>query len=161
LKNKVGYWVALMAVLTGAASTGQAITLGDLRGSAVIGRPLDVSVPVLPGPGEEAGASCLSAEVMLGDAQHLNASVTVSPVASGQVPVSMVRIRSVMAVDEPVVTVVLRSTCGGLTTRQYVLLSDFPAPDLPRVAAAPVSDVLPLGVPNALTVPQQAEAGSG
>lgn len=161
MKNKVSYWVTLMAVLTGAVSTCQAITLGDLRGSAVIGRVLDVSVPVLPGAGEEAGASCLSAEVLLGEAQRLSASVTVAPVTSGPVPVSMVRIRSTTAVDEPVVTVVLRSTCGGVTTRQYVLLSDFPAPDLPRVVTAPeAASVTPEGAKH-LTALHQAEAGGG
>jgi len=156
LKNKASYWVALIAVLSGAASTSQAITLGDLRGSAVIGRTLDVTVPVSFGAGEEAGASCLSAEALLGDAQRLSVSVTVLPVATGTAPVSMVRIRSNAVVDEPVVTVALRSTCGGLATRQYVLLSDFPAPDLPRVAAAPVQQPLPPGA----ALPQ-AEAGSG
>lgn len=143
MKNKVSYWVAVMAVLTGAASTGHAMTLGDLRGNAVIGRSLDVSVPVSTGPGEDVNASCLSAEVLQGDAQRLRVSVTVSPETSSAVSVSMVRIRSAAAVDEPVVTVMLRSTCAGLTTRQYVLLSDFPAPDLPQVATAPVAAAMP------------------
>ncbi|WP_264568399.1 type IV pilus assembly protein FimV [Rhodoferax antarcticus] len=119
------------------------MTLGDLRGNAVIGRSLDVSVPVSPGSGEEVNASCLSAEVLQGDAQRMRASVTVSPETSSAVSVSMVRIRSAAAVDEPVVTVMLRSTCAGLTTRQYVLLSDFPAPDLPQVATAAVAAAKP------------------
>ena len=132
-----------MAVLTGAASTGQAITLGELRGSAVIGRALDVSVPVVFGAGEDASELCLSAQVLMGDAQQLSASVTVTPETSGPVPVSMVRIRSVASVNEPVVTIELRSTCGGIATRQYVLLSDFPAPDLPSVPTVPMAASVP------------------
>lgn len=140
MKNRVSYFVALMAVLTGAAAPGHAFTLGDLRGSAVVGRSLDVSIPVLPGSGEEALASCLSAEVLFADVQQLTPSVTVTPVTTGPVPMAMVRIRSNAAVDEPVVSVVLRATCGAATSRRYVLLSDFPAPDLPKASAASVAD---------------------
>lgn len=154
MKNRVSYFVALMAVLTGAAAPGHAFTLGDLRGNAVVGRSLDVSIPVLPGSGEEALASCLAADVLFADAPQVNPSVTVTPVTTGPVPMAMVRIRSTAAVDEPVVSVVLRATCGAATSRRYVLLSDFPAPDLPRASAASLADATsstPLKAPQAGT----------
>jgi len=162
LKNRVSYFVALMAVLTGAASTGHAFTLGDLRGSAVIGRSLDVSVPVLPGAGEEAQVSCLSADVLYADAQQVRPSLTVTQTTAGPVPVAMVRIRSASAVSEPVVTVVLRSTCGSPISRQYVLLSDFPAPDLPRAETPPVAEPLPpVSVGRSEAPPQGAASDNG
>lgn len=159
MKNRVSYFVALLAVLTGAASTGHAFTLGDLRGSAVIGRSLDVSVPVLPGAGEEVLATCLSAEVLFAESPQLNPSVTVSQSSAGPVAAAMVRIRSAAAVSEPVVTVVLRSICGSPISRQYVLLSDFPTPDLPRAQAPLPVESVPL-VSSEPSTPQPSAAGT-
>jgi hypothetical protein len=134
LKNRVRYVaVALAATLSGWALTGHAFTLGDLRGTAVIGRTLDVSVQVQTGPGEDAAASCMVAELFHADALQLAPSVSVSPASSGATV--LVRIQSRAVVDEPVVTVVLRSTCGSSTSRRYVLLADFPAVGLPMVSA--------------------------
>ncbi|WP_180125188.1 FimV family protein [Rhodoferax sp. BLA1] len=163
MKNRVSYFVALMAVLTGAAAPGHAFTLGDLRGNAVVGRSLDVSIPVLPGSGEEALASCLAADVLFADAPQVNPSVTVTPVTTGPVPMAMVRIRSTAAVDEPVVSVVLRATCGAATSRRYVLLSDFPAPDLPRASAASLAEATsstPLKAPQAGTADTNSSTSS-
>jgi pilus assembly protein FimV len=137
LKHRVSYFVALMAALTGAAAPSHALTLGDLRGSVVIGRSLDVSVPVTPAPGEDISASCLAAEVLFADALQI-ASLTV---AAGTVPAVQVRIRTSALVDEPMVSVVLRSNCGAPTSRRYVMLSDFPAPDLPKADSAPAGHV--------------------
>ena len=153
MKNRVSYFVALTACLTVAAAPSHAFTLGDLRGSVVIGRSLDVSIPVLPGAGEEALASCLSAEVLFADAQQIS-SLTVTPVTAGSVPTALVRIRSSALVDEPVVTVLLRSSCGSVTSRRYVVLSDFPAPELPRADSASVTANASHVPPTSLTVPQ-------
>ncbi|MCB8746129.1 hypothetical protein LHU53_04325 [Rhodoferax sp. U2-2l] len=159
MKNRVSYFVALLAVLTGAASTGHAFTLGDLRGSAVIGRSLDVTVPVVPGAGEDVLATCLSAEVLFAESQQLSPLITVSQTSTGSAP-AMVRIRSAAAVTEPVVTVVLRSICGSPMSRQYVLLSDFPAPDLPKASAPSAVDLMPLAS-SASSMPPQSAAGAG
>lgn len=153
LKNRVSYFVALTAVLTGAAAPVHAFTLGDLRGSVVIGRSLDVSIPVLPGSGEEALASCLSAEVLFADAQQVS-SLTVTPVTAGSVSTALVRIRASALVDEPVVSVLLRSSCGGAASRRYVVLSDFPAPDLPKAESASAAGNLLHVPPTPLNVPQ-------
>jgi hypothetical protein len=48
------------AILSLAASPVHAFTLGELNGVALIGRSLDVTVPVQSGPGEEASASCFT-----------------------------------------------------------------------------------------------------
>ena len=161
LKNRVSYFVALMAVLTGAAVPAHAFTLGDLRGNAVIGRALDVSVPVSPGAGEEALASCLSADVFFADSQQLNPSVTVTPVTTGSVSTALVRIRSGSAVSEPVVSVLLRSTCGGAaTSRRFVLLTDFPAPDLPSTESALTAGAVSHVSPAPLKVPQSGTVGA-
>lgn len=145
--NRVGYVAAaLVAALTSLALTGHAFTLGELRGNVIVGRSLDVSVPVQTSAGEDAAASCITAEVYHADVLQPTPSVLVTPVASAAVPTSMVRIQSRMPVDEPVVTLVVRSTCGSPTTRRYVVLADFP------------TVVLPLAAVEAVPAASQAEA---
>jgi len=146
--NKVGYVAAaLVAALTSLALTGHAFTLGELRGSVIVGRSLDVSVPVQTSVGEDAAVSCITAEVYHADVLQPTPSVSVTPLASAAVPTSMVRIQSRMPVDEPVVTLVVRSTCGSPTTRRYVVLADFPAVVLPLAAAEAVPAVPQAEVP--------------
>lgn len=130
--------VALAAVLlTGWTAAAHAFVLGDLRGSAVIGRPLDVAVQVQWGADEEASAACLVAEVYHADVRQ--SAPKVSVFASGNE--ASVRVVARTAVDEPVVSLVLRSTCGSTVSKRYVLLADFPAADavasLPGTAGAP------------------------
>ena len=145
--NRVGYVAAaLVAALTSLALTGHAFTLGELRGSAIVGRSLDVSVPVQSSAGEDAAASCITAEVYHADVLQPTPSVTVTPVGSAAVSTSMVRIQSRVPVDEPVVTLVVRSMCGSPTTRRYVVLADFP------------TVVLPLATVDAVPAASRAEA---
>jgi len=123
LKNQVGFVVrALMALLASAASLAQAFTLGDLRGTAVIGHELDVSVRVQASAEEELSTSCMGAEVYFADARQKTPALTIVPGTQGQ---SQVRVQLAVAVSEPVVTVLLRSTCGSTSMRRYVLLADF------------------------------------
>lgn len=125
----------------------------------MIGRSLDVTVPVVPGAGEDVLATCLSAEVLFAESQQLSPLITVSQTSTGSAP-AMVRIRSAAAVSEPVVTVVLRSLCGSPMSRQYVLLSDFPAPDLPKASAPSAVELMPLAS-SASGMPPQSAAGAG
>jgi hypothetical protein len=121
-----------------------AFTLGDLHGAAVIGRTLDVSVLVHTGVGEEANAACMRAEVFYADMPQATPRVTVAPGREGSEQ-WLVRIESAVNVDEPVVTVVLRATCGSTTQRQYVLLADFPVvPDAASMASVPLAPKVPV-----------------
>ncbi len=142
MKNSVRFAaVALMATLISVATQGHAFTLGDLRGSAVLGRTLDVSVQVLPGSGEEVSAACMAAELLYADARQDTPRLSVAaPTAPGQA--TLVRLQSTSMVNEPVVSITLRATCGSTVTRRYVLLADFPP------VAAPASATI-----GTLTVP--------
>ena len=134
MKNRVGFVaVALAVTLTSLVLPCFAFTLGDLRGNAVIGRSLDVAAQVQTGAGEDAAASCIAAEVYHADVRQATPSVSVTPAGTGAAYSALVRVRSAALVDEPVVTLVLRSTCGSTTTRTYVLLADFPPAGLPAV----------------------------
>jgi hypothetical protein len=117
-----------------------AITLGSLRGAALVGQPLDVSVPVSLEAGEGASSVCFDGDVSYGDTRVDASRVSVAAQAPSSDRQVMVRIRSAVAVNEPVVTIDLRVGCAQALARRYVLLADAPTDalgSLPVVVAAP------------------------
>ena len=135
------FWLLLCVGILDA----QALGLGRMQGTALIGRALDVSVQVQTDPGDNSGALCLEAEVFHADARQDQrlVRVTLEAIAAGQI--ASARIVSATPVDEPVVTVLLRAGCVQKTTRRYVLLADPPV-DLP-------AQVVPLLSPVTLAEP--------
>lgn len=131
--NIVG--VALLCV----AFSSEALTLGRIRGAALVGKPLDMVVPVQLDAGEDAASLCFDAEVFHADTRQDTSRVRVVVEATGQPQTTNVRIMSSAVVDEPMVTVYLRTGCGQKTTRRYVLLAD-----LPSEVAAPAARLTPL-----------------
>lgn len=119
--NIVG--VALLCV----AFSSEALTLGRIRGAALVGKPLDMVVPVQLDAGEDAASLCFDAEVFHADTRQDTRRVRVVVEATGQPQTANVRVISSAVVDEPVVTVYLRTGCGQKTTRRYVLLADLPS----------------------------------
>lgn len=107
-----------------------AFSLGKLRGAALVGQPLELSVGVQLAPDDETATQCLGAEVMYGDALVEASSVSVRLVTpatgGGSIAVSVRR-----PVDEPVVTVYLRSGCKTAVSRKYVLLAELVSESLP------------------------------
>lgn len=136
--NIVG--VALLCV----AFSSEALTLGRIRGAALIGKPLDMVVPVQLDAGEDAASLCFDAEVFHADTRQDTSRVRVVVEATGQPQTANVRVISSAVVDEPVVTVYLRTGCGQKTTRRYVLLAD-----LPSEVVAPASRLTPQAEPTA------------
>lgn len=126
LKNMVSkrlYWFAGVAVLV-AATTASALSLGRVRGTALIGRALDLSVMAGVEPGEATPeANCFAAEVFYGDTRVSPASVNITPERSSGGEMR-IRVRSNIAVDEPVVTLFIRQSCGSSVSRRYVLLAE-------------------------------------
>lgn len=116
------FGLALLCV-TGAS---HGMVLGPATGAALIGRPLDLVIQVHGAVGEDASSSCFQADVYHGDARQ-EASVVRVLAQPGALPqVTDLRIASLATVDEPVVTVQVRSTCSHKLTRQYVILADLP-----------------------------------
>jgi pilus assembly protein FimV len=140
-----------------AASSSIALTLGRLRGAALVGLPLDVAVQVQLGEGEDAAALCFEAEVFHADTRQEASRVRVQTGALAPDRTLNVRVVSSVPVDEPVVSVQLRAGCASQTNRRYVLLADVPvsvvaasaAPLVPPVRLAP----LPLAPGSADTKP--------
>ncbi len=150
---------ALVAcVLLGAAFGTVALTIGRSRGVALIGRPLDVSIPLTLDNAGQAADLCAEADVFHGDTR-VDASRVTALVENASGVGATVRVRSSVAVDEPVVTVYLRLGCNQKNTRRYILLAEEPGDFVPpaaAVAAAPqAAPVLPVAAPAA------ARAGAG
>lgn len=134
------------------ACTSQALTLGRVRGVALIGKPLDVAVPVQMDLGESVSSLCFDAEVFHADTRQDASRVRVLVEASAQSQTANVRILSSAPVDEPVVTVYLRTGCGQKTSRRYVLLAD-----IPSEVEGPAAAARPLIVTASLPTPVQAD----
>ena len=116
--------LALTALTVGAAQ------LGSVKGSAVFGRPLDLSVQVrLDSPIEDA-ANCFSAEVFQADNKFDAGRIRLDVIPAANGLDATVRVRSSTAVSEPWAKVILRSNCGAKVSRQYDFLTDF-ATDIP------------------------------
>ncbi len=127
---------AVLLCMSGASS---ALSLGQVSGSTTVGRSLELSAPIQFDDASGNGSGCVSAEVMYGDrpVDSARVQVNVSPDSTRQLLVA--RISSSMAVDEPVVTLLLRAGCGRQTaTRRYVLLAEAPREDSIALAASSV-----------------------
>ncbi len=159
--------VAMSLVLQCWPMAADALSLGRSRGAALLGRPLDVSILATIEPQEATPeASCFSPEVFYGDTLVGSQNVSVTPVRTSPTELSL-RVRSSLAIDEPFVTVYVRSACGSNVSRRYVLLSDSPsepapsvqAPVVPFVAlAAPIARLPSAAPPNAASVDPEAAA---
>ncbi len=120
-----------------------AMTLGRVRGVAILGQALDLSIAAHFAPEEELSPTCFEAEVFYADAQQEASKVVVTASIDVGARLQSVRIQSTTKVDEPVVTVYLKAICGQKTTRKYVLLADLPGEPslsavLPKNADLPV-----------------------
>jgi pilus assembly protein FimV len=127
-------FLAVGVALAGFATVSSALTLGRVRGAVLLGQPLGLTVVVQAEADEAASDLCFDADVYYGDVRQEGGRVSVMPLRQeGGTPTS-VKINVASPVDEPIVTVYLRSGCGQKTSRKYVLLSDLAsdvAPSLP------------------------------
>ena len=123
-----------------------AMSLGRLNGAALIGRPLDMSVQAVLEPQDDASNMCLEADVFYADNKLDKSRLRVTLEKSASSPQQgVIRIRSAVLVDEPVVTLYLRVGCQLKTERRYVSLADLVsevAPDRSTPAAVPSPSTL-------------------
>ena len=145
---------ALGSLLLLITSSSLAVSLGPVRGTALVGQTLDLSVLARLDAGDDAAALCADAELMYSDTRLDSGKVTVRTSATGEARQVLIRVTSSVVVDEPVVSLVLRVGCWAKNSRRYVLLADLPLqvaerplPSIPA-AAAGVSP-LPSGSPGA------------
>lgn len=144
---------AIAAALLVFSVGSHALTLGRARGAAIVAQPLNVSIAVSANADEDVSDVCFEADVFYGESRVDGSRVTVSADTATAGQTWSVRISSRLPVDEPVVTVYLRSTCSAKASRRYVLLADVATdsvsatPALPSVLASPVTSVPAVGKP--------------
>jgi pilus assembly protein FimV len=142
----------LASILLCVAASSAALTLGHSNGVPLIGRLLDVTIPVTLDGASQAGELCPEADVFMGESKVEAGRITVrvEPGTAGNVAV---RVRTSRPVDEPVVTINLRLACTQQITRRYVLLSEQPGE-----IAAPVTGFTQAPAPVA-AAPRAASGG--
>jgi hypothetical protein len=151
-----------------AAAGSAGLTLGRAQSPALVGQPLDLRIQVQFDSSEDAQSACLNAEVFYGDSQvdPSRVSVAVDAAADAANRPATVRVSTTVPVNEPVVTVNLRSGCQIRSSKRYTLLADLPtqvveqqparatsratAPqvDVPRVAAPVSAALAPVAAPK-------------
>lgn len=130
---------ALAGFVLLASCASSAVTLGPARGTALIGRTLDLTIPARLDRGEDAATLCIEAELAYSETGIDSRKLTIVTTAgeSGQ---ANIRVTSTAIVDEPVVNLLLRAGCSVKNSRRYVLLADLPVDLVERpVPGAPVS----------------------
>lgn len=140
MRNCKTFAIASALIFSGFASA--AVTLGEVKSAVVLGRPLDVQVPIRLDAGNDAKPGCISANLRYGETPRGAVEVTHGPVVSrnGEPGVANLRIYSPVPVDEPLVYLDLRVGCEEKATRQYTLLAMMTEPSAP--AATSVADAM-------------------
>lgn len=126
------------------AGPAAAVALGQARGAALLGRPLELAVPLALQPGE-GDDPCASGDVFYGDAK-VQRGVAVRWERRGPSE-GVLHVSSTQPVDEPMVTLYLRVGCGQAVTRRYVLLSEVPPATEPTARALPPAAMAVPAVP--------------
>ncbi|RYF76765.1 MAG: hypothetical protein EOO22_01115, partial [Comamonadaceae bacterium] len=128
-------------VLLGLSLNASALTIGRPQGSAWIGKPLSIGIPLTLDSADDAARLCLQAEVSQADVRIDETRLRVSLEPGTGAGNFLAMIRSSVVIEEPVVSVVLNAGCDARSTRRFVMLADLPpagalAPSLPIAGAA-------------------------
>jgi hypothetical protein len=158
-RSKKRIWLALaIAGYAVSCATGvHAAVLGAGAGRATIGQPLDFLVAARLDASEALATECVSAEVQVGD-RHLPPSQVHIAVESAGAGSAHIRIQTQVAVDEPIVSLIVAAACGNSVSKQYFVLVDPPeltsraAAAVPLVSTVTVGTVLPAAVDSAAAV---------
>lgn len=161
--------ILLAAALILQAGEAQAWGFGRAQSSAVLGMPLDFSV-TLRLEASESPPECLAADVSAGDIPVPRSAVFVS--LEGTSGSTVVRVRTSVAIDEPLVTIRLSAGCSSSIARRFTLFADPPghlaAPVLAQAEAlqaavpapAAAAGATPAAVPAAQVLSSPAPAAS-
>lgn len=136
--------------LFGAAQAGWAIGWARAQQSAVLGAPLDFTAALRLDPGDVVAPECVAAEVGIGDRRLPSAGVRLQ-IDSSNPEALVMRVLTLVAVDEPVVTVALSIGCPARMSRRFVLLADPPllAPPATLAVAPAAAEPVPAATPSA------------
>ena len=141
--------LACLATACSLAGGAWALGLGAVQTPPVLGQSLDLTLPIRLGDGETLDARCIDAQVHVGDSR-LPADQLVLALRPGARPGEvLVRLRSGVALTEPVVTLSVTAGCPARVTRRYTLLAELPAlAPAPTAAATPPVAAAGGGLPD-------------
>ena len=108
-------------------SNAHALSLGEAHGNVVLGRPIDLVFDIYTDPGTDLDITCIQASAQAGENTIDNSRLRIAalPLIAGRPP--SVRIRSSVAVLEPILTMRLSVGCAGsVVVRSYDFFADVP-----------------------------------
>jgi len=140
LNRKPVFWGALVALLL-VSTCSSALTLGRVRGAAILGKPLDLSVLVQSSAEDDVTPNCFEADVHYGDNPIERSRVVISVQPGAQPDTQVVRVSSNASIDEALVRLTLRSVCSPKASRQYTLLADVVSEMAGAATSTPKSSV--------------------
>jgi pilus assembly protein FimV len=140
-------------------SSSLAVSLGPVRGAALVGRPLDLSVLARLDANDDAAALCAEAELTYSDTRIDAGKISIRTSATGEPGQALIRVTSSAIVDEPVVSLNLRAGCSAKNSRRYVLLADLPLQGAER--PLPSIPATPAVVPGLSPAPSGSSRGAG
>lgn len=143
LHNVKALGIVFGTLLSALAPSVGALTLGDSHGTVVLGSSVDLAFDVRPDPGQDLEGACLEARVAAGNALIPDDRVAVTTSRAVASRVATVRVRSVVPLNEPVVSVTLTAGCAGQVSRTYTFLADLPS--VPQAGSTPSAAALPPG----------------
>ncbi len=127
--------VLIGLALFAASQAGWALGWARAQQSAVLGAPLDFTAALRLDPGDVVAPECVRAEVNIGERRVGPGDLRTQ--VDGSDPAALVmRVATLVAVDEPVVAVTLAIGCPARMSRRFVLLADPPLWTPPAAAAA-------------------------
>lgn len=148
------------AGLYAVALSAAALSLGNSRGTVVLGSPIDLSFEVVPDEGTDLASSCVSAELVSGDVPVNSAKVRVVPLPEIPGRPAAVRVQAFVIADEPVLTATLTAGCSGRVSRSYTFLAQLPE-TVARTSAPLDIARLPVASPSAGVSAGAASSASG
>ena len=130
--------IVLSSLLLLTATSSMAMSLGRHTGAALIGRPLDMSVQAVLEAKDDAASVCLEADVFYADTKLDRSRIRITFEKSASAPQqALIRIRSTVLIDEPVVTLYLRAGCQQKIERRYVILAELVSESVPDRSTTP------------------------
>ena len=150
--------VLIGLALSVASQAGWALGWARAQQSAVLGAPLDFTAALRLDPGDVVAPECVRAEVNIGERRISPGDLRTQ--VDGSDPAALVmRVATLVTVDEPVVAVTLSIGCPARMSRRFVLLADPPLWTPPAaVAANPVALVALAGASAPAAAPAPAPA---
>jgi pilus assembly protein FimV len=136
-----GLWLAL------AATPAAALGLAAQAPGAVLGSPLDITLPIRVDAGEVLDPECVRAQVQVGDrrlpADAVRTRLDGLGVGGAGPATASLRVQTTLRLDEPIVELLIEAGCPTQLSRSYVIFAD-----PPRVAETPGSAVAPADLPT-------------